>query len=127
MKKGFGFICAIISAVLAAAALAMYGGSYTTNQDTYMWMGIALAVDVIAIILALVVKKGEWINWIPVIGAVVTMWGLLQSVNIMLDAVGYVVSGLYVFSDIQGWVIFMGLAVAAFLFDVIGGFAKVVK
>ena len=127
MKKGFGFICAIISAVLAAAALVMYGGSYTTNQTTYMWLGIALAVDVLAILLAVVVKKGEWINWLPAIGAVVTMWGLLQSVNIMLDAVGYVVAGLYVFSDIKGWVIFMVLAVLAFLFDVIGGFAKVVK
>ena len=127
MKKGFGFYLVIVSAILAAASLVLYGSSYTTNNETYMWMGIALAVDVLAVVLAIVAKKGEWLNWLPVIGAVVTMWGLLQSVNIMLDACGYVVSGLYVFSDIQGWVYFMVAAVVACLVDMIAGFAKVVK
>lgn len=127
MKKGFGFYCVIVSAILAAASLFLYGKSYTTNTATYLWLGIALAVDILAIVLPIAMKKGEWLNWLPVIGAVVTMWGLVQSINIMLDACGYVVSGLYQFSDIQGWVIFMVCAVLAFLVDVIAGFGKVVK
>lgn len=126
-NKGFGFYTTIVSAILTIAALALYGKSFTTVQIVYVWLAAALAVEVIGIIAAVIGKGGEWTNWVPVIGAAATMWGLLQGVDVMLDPCGYVVAGLYVFSDIQGWVIFMVVAVVAVIVNLIGGFAKIVK
>lgn len=127
MKKGIGFSFVTVSAVLTVAAIALYGKSYTINSASYGWLAAALLVDVIGLLMVCIGKKGAWINWIPVVGAALTMMGVMQSVNIMLDAVGYVVAGLYLFSDIQGWVVFMVVGVLAVICDVAAGFASLAK
>ena len=127
MKKKLGFYALIVSAVLLIAALATYGGSYVVVKSVYTWLAVALVIEAVGLVLTFMNKKAEWINWIPGVGAVVAMWGLMQGVNSMLDACGYVVAGLYLFSDIQGWVVFMVIAVLAVIAGVVAGFSKLAE
>lgn len=126
-KKAIGFYLSIVAAVLALAASFLYGNTMEKTAGVKEMMIIAAVVNILIVVGALGLKKANLLGWLAVIGAALCMYGMMKSVNNMLDPIGYVVSGLYQFSEIQGWVVFMAVSVVAFLMDIIAGFTNIVK
>ena len=69
----------------------------------------------------------ELINWAAPVNAVVTALTAIMSCSLMLDAFGYVVSGLYQFSQIKSYVIYAVIVVIAMTLNVVAGFTGLVE
>ena len=126
MKKAAGFYVVLVSAVLALVSVFLYSGAMITVSNTRIMLIISVIVAALA--LALAGKLSPAITgWAGPICAVLTGLGIFFSVNVMADPIGYVISGLYVFSDIQGYIIFMVVAIIAMILDIVAGFMTFTK
>lgn len=125
-KKSFGFFILAIAAIAAIVGIVLYGSSYSTTPKAYGFMIAAVVVAVLALIVGLV--TGNRIsNWAGVIAAALMAAGLGWSLTVMVDAIGYVISGLYQFSTLQSYITFAICGGIAWLLFVVSGFAGILK
>ena len=117
--KGPGAYLSVLAGILAVAAMILYEGVLLQVQ--------APAVCLIAVFLIGVAEfflEGEWTGWLTVAQSCLLVLAFMSSLNIMLDPIGYVVAGLYQYSDIAGYVTFGVVVGVALLCTLAGGFLK---
>ena len=120
MKKSIGFYIGVIAAIVSVV---MYGSSLNTSQNAYIFLIAAAAVALVAAILG--AKLPGICNWGGAAAAALAAVGIGYSITVMADAIGYVVSGLYSFDTLQGWIRFMIVAGISWLLYIIAGFTGV--
>ena len=124
MKKSVGFYIEILAAIVGIVSIVMYGSSMVTTQKTYVFL---VAAVVVALAGALLAPKMPICNWAAPVAAALAAAGIGWGVTVMADPIGYVISGLYTFADIQGWVIFVAVAGVAWLLYLVASFAGAAK
>lgn len=123
---GIGFFILAAAAVIGAISIVLYGSAMNKSNSAYIFMAAAIAVAVISLIIGKVNGSGIS-NWGGVIAAALMACGLAWSLTVMVDAIGYVISGLYQFSLLQTYITFTIVAGIAWFLFVVSGFAGVVK
>lgn len=114
-NKAIGTYFALAAAVLSIVAIILYGGAYLKVTPPYIWLVVAAVAGIASL------KLG---GWGAAIGACASALAMTTSTNVMLDPVGYVVSGLYQMDTLTGWITFMVVCAVAMLIFIIAGFLK---
>lgn len=126
-KKTFGFYLSLIATALAIASLALY--SSASNQMAIvsrLTLG-AIGVEALLIVLSAALGNKAILNLATVFSAVLMGTALAQSFNSQLDALGYVVSGLYQMEQIMPFVRFAAVAAVSFLLFIVCSFLDMGK
>lgn len=123
---GIGFIILAAAAVVGVISIVLYGSAMNKSTNAYIFMAAAVAVAVISLIIGKMNGAGIS-NWGGAFAAMLMAAGLAWSLTVMVDAIGYVISGLYQFSLLQTYITFTICAGISWLLFVISGFAGVVK
>lgn len=125
-KPAVAFYFTVAGIILTAAGILLYTTVIRTATAPYFLLAAALVIGILGLGIAL--KTGsELSEWAPVAAAVLVALGLGKSASMMVDPIGWAISGLYQFSDIASYVYFLivgGIAVTLF---VIAGFMKMTK
>ena len=126
-KRRFGFYLLMIAAILSLASMVLY--NTVLNR-----LGIVYGLSVITVVIAVLAFAGEEVlganellNWMAPVNSVITALTAIICCSVMLDAFGYVVSGLYQFSQIQSYVIYAVVVVIAMVLNVAAGFTGIVE
>ena len=98
----------------------------TGFNDTVLIVG-AGPIGLMHMQLAKIAGAKELINWAAPVNAVVTALTAIMSCSLMLDAFGYVVSGLYQFSQIKSYIVYAVIVVIAVILNVVAGFTGIVE
>jgi hypothetical protein len=126
-KVSTGFYLDVVATVLLIAALAAYVTVMNTRLLCFAAMAVGLLFGVIGPVGIKLAGGKELLQWMPCVAAVLAGFAAMSSATVMVDPIGYVVSGLYLFSDIQSYVIYLALAVAAIVLYLIAGFVRLSK
>ena len=118
-SKGIGAYLSLAAGILAVVAMILYNKVLLQVSAP---AGCLIAVIVIS--LAVFFLEGEWTGWLTALQASLLMLAFMTSLNVMLDPIGYVVSGLYQYSDIASFVAFGVVVGVAMLCAMVGGFLK---
>jgi len=121
-NKSVGFYLTLAAAVLMLIGLPFYAQSAYAIPTVYIMTAI-VAVAVVGMFLT----KGEIANGLCIAGTVAAAAALIYSFSTQLDAIGYVLSGLFTFSQIQGFVVFAVLAVIGWILLIVASFTGVSK
>lgn len=126
-KRRFGFYLLMIAAILSLASMVLYNTVLNRLGIVYGLSVITVVIAVLAFAGEKVLGANELLNWIAPVNAVITALTAIISCSVMLDAFGYVVSGLYQFSQIQSYVIYAVVVVIAMVLNVAAGFTGIVE
>ncbi len=121
-NKSVRFYLTLAAAVLMLIGLPFYAQSAYAIPIVYVMTAIA-AVAVVGMFLT----KGEIANGLCIAGAVAAAAAVIFSFSTQLDAIGYVMTGLFTFSQIQGFVIFAVLAIVGWILFIVASFTGVSK
>ena len=122
MKKSAGFIMTVIGTILAAAALFLYLNANNTNQTTQMLIIIGLACAALYVILYAKLGSNPFVSLLVSAGAVFMAAALAYSFVTEAEILGYLISGLRTWADVQTWAYFAGCAAASWLVLLIASF-----
>lgn len=125
--KTVGFYISVVACVLALVALVLY---LPTTGALALVIGLlvaAIVVEVLLIVLSKVIGNKPVLNLASSINAVLLGYAIVTSFNPQLDAIGYVVSGLYTFEQIQPFVNFVIVVAIAFLLYIVASFMNLGK
>ena len=125
-KKSIGFYVLAAAAVVSVISIVLYGSAMNKATSAYGFM-IAAAVVAIAALALGVATGNKLANWGGFCAAVLMMAGLAWSLTVMVDAFGYVISGLYQFSLLNTYITFAVCGGIAWLLFVISSFMGIVK
>lgn len=125
-KKSVGFFVLAVAAIASVISIILYGSAMNKATSAYGFMIAAAVVACAALVLA-AVKGSKIANWGGALAAVLMMAGLGWSLTVMVDAIGYVISGLYQFSLLQSYITFAICGGIAWLLFLISSFMNVVK
>lgn len=126
-NKTVGFYISVVACVLALVALVLY---LPTTGALALVIGLlvaAICVEVLLIVLSKVIGNKPVLNLASSINAVLLGFAIVTSFNPQLDPIGYVVSGLYTFDQIRGFVNFVIVAAIAFLLYIVASFMSLGK
>ena len=126
-NKTIGFYITVVATVLAIVGLVMYFSVSGQAAEVIPLFIAAIVVEVLLIVLSKVMGNHPVLNLASSINAVLLGFALVQSFNPQLDAIGYVVSGLYTYDQISGFVNFVIVAAIAFLLYIIASFMSLGK
>ena len=113
MKKTFGYVMTVIGTILALVALFFYSKSGSTATTQVFGLNIAaLIVCVVFLILALKLEN-EFLTLLVAIGAVLMIAAVGYSLVTEVETLGYLISGLRTWADVQYWAYFAGCAAAS--------------
>ena len=126
-EKRFGFYLLMIAAILSLASMVLYNTVLNRLGIVYGLSVITVVIAVLAFAGEKVLGSNELLNWMAPVNAVITALTAIISCSVMLDAFGYVVSGLYQFSQIQSYVIYAVVVVIAMVLNVAAGFTGIVE
>ncbi|MBP3878197.1 MAG: hypothetical protein J6E44_09595 [Lachnospiraceae bacterium] len=122
MKKTFGYVMTVIGTILSLVALFFYSKSGSTATTRVFGLNIAaLIVCVVFLILALKLEN-EYLTLLVAIGAVLMIAACGYSLVTEVETLGYLISGLRTWADVQYWAYFAGCAVASWLVLLIASF-----
>ena len=121
-NKSVGFYLTLAAAVLVLIGLPFYAQSAYAIPTVYI-MAAIVAVAVVGMFLT----KDEIANGLCIVGTVAAAAAVIFSFSTQLDAIGYVLSGLFTFDQIQGFVIFAALAIIGWILLIIASFTGVSK
>ena len=128
VKKRLDFIWLIAAgSFFSLVSLLVYR---TVLSQLGMVYGLSVIPAIVVVMVMARVKIAgakELINWAAPVNAVVTALTAIMSCSLMLDAFGYVVSGLYQFSQIKSYVIYAVIVVIAMTLNVVAGFTGLVE
>ena len=125
-KKSVGFFVLAVAAVVSVISIILYGSAMNKATSAYGFMIAAAVVACAALVLG-AVRGSKLANWGGALAAVLMMAGLGWSLTVMVDAIGYVVSGLYQFSLLQSYITFAVCGGIAWLLFLVSSFMSVVK
>ena len=126
-KKSIGFFIIAVAAVVGIVGIALYGKSYSTNSKAYGFMIAAVIVAAVALVIGQVAGKAAIVNWGGVCAAALMAAGLGWSLTVMVDAIGYVISGLFQFSTLQSYITYAICAGIGWLLYLVSGFSGILK
>ena len=125
-KKSVGFFVLAAAAVVSVISIILYGSAMNKATSAYGFMIAAAVVACAALVLG-AVSGNKLANWGGALAAVLRMAGLGWSLTVMVDAIGYVISGLYQFSLLQSYITFAVCGGIAWLLFLVSSFMSVVK
>ena len=127
MKKTTGFYLSAISAVLTLACIFLYGKVLFTSSYVRPLLIVSLVLSVV--ILGVTATKGKFPggNILPLLNAVLGMADIALSVAPMVNTVVFAFMGMNPMSNAQSFLVFVGVALCAWLFSVIASFLGLVK
>ena len=125
-KKSVGFFVLAAAAVVSVISIVLYGSAMNKTTNAYIFMIAAAVVAAAALALA-AAKSSKLANWGGFCAAVLMMAGLAWSLTAMVDAIGYVISGLYQFSLLQTYITFVVCGCIAWVLFLISSFMNVVN
>ena len=123
MSKKIGFFILFAAVVVDLVAMFLYGTSYVTTNNAYIWMGVAAGIGLIAAFAA--AKLPKVFNWGPAVAAAAMGMGVGYAATVMSDPIGYVISGLYEASTLTTWITFTVVGVIALVLFWVAGFLGV--
>ena len=126
-KKTVGFYITVLATILVIVGLIMYTSVSGQTGEVMPLLAAAIVVEVLLIVLSKVIGNKPVLNLASSINAVLLGYVIVQSFNPQLDAIGYVVSGLYTFDQIQPFVNFVIVAAIAFLLYIVASFMNLGK
>lgn len=121
-NKSVSFYLTLVAAVLLLVGLPFYAQSAYAISTVYIMTAVVVAVEI-----AIFLTKGEIANGLCIAGAVAAAAAVIFSFSTQLDAIGYVLSGLFTFSQIQGFVTFAILAIVGWILFLVASFTGVSK
>ena len=129
MKKanGIGFYFLAIATVLAIVACVLYGSVMYKLPAVYGFLGAAIALGCLAVVLSLAMGGKGIFSVVPVINAALMGSAAVWSASLMVNQIGYVVAGLDGMETISGFITFCVLCVIAMLLNIIASFAPLYK
>ena len=125
-KKSIGFFVLAAAAIASVVSIFLYGSAMNKATSAYGFMIAAAVVACAALVLG-AVRGSKLANWGGALAAVLMMAGLGWSLTVMVDAIGYVISGLYQFSLLQSYITFAVCGGIAWLLFLVSSFMNVVK
>lgn len=123
MSKKIGFFILFAAVVVDAVAMLLYGSSYATTMNAYIWMAVAAVIGLVAAFAGS--KLPAVCNWGPALAGAAMAAGVAYGATVMSDPIGYYISGLYQFSTLQPWITYTVVAVVALVLFWIAGFMGV--
>lgn len=123
-KKAGAFYLTAVSVILAAVGLVLYRSVMYKMTLVYGLLAAALVVGVLGILLA---GKTVLANVAPVIDAALMASAAVWSANLMVNQIGYVVSGLDGIDTIQSFIAFCVVAVIGMLASIVASFLPMTK
>lgn len=124
-KKSAGMIIMCIAVVVCIVSVILYGKSYNTTKNAYIFL---IASAVVGLISALGAQKlPKLFNWGAPIAAVLACAGIAYSATVMADPIGYVIAGLYSMDTLTGFITFGVVALVAWLLYIVAGFTGMAK
>lgn len=126
-KKTVGFYISVLATILAIVGLVIYSSTSGALALVYALIGIAIAVEVVLIVVSKVIGNKPVLNLASSICAVLMGGAIVQSFNPQLDPIGYVVSGLYTYDQISSFVNFVIVVAIAFLLYIVASFMTLGK
>ena len=126
-NKTVGFYISVVACVLALVALVLY---VPTTGSLSLVIGLlvaAIVIEVALIAVSWVIGNKAFLNLASSVNAVLLAFAIVTSFNPQLDAIGYVVSGLYTFEQIQPFVNFVIVIAISFLLYLVASFMKLGK
>lgn len=126
-NKTVGFYISVVACVLALVALVLYLPISGTLPLVIGLLVAAIVVEVLLIVLSKVIGNKPVLNLASSINAVLLGYAIVTSFNPQLDAIGYVVSGLYTYDQISGFVNFVIVVAIAFLLYIVASFMNLGK
>ena len=124
MKKSVSFTLAIIGTVCAVAALILYLMSGTTMSYVITLNLIAILAGVAYIPLYQKAARSLWHPYLLTVAAVLVLGAVGYSLLVEVEALGYLVSGLRQWADVQVWAYFAIAGVISWLFLLVASFGK---
>lgn len=126
-KKTLGFYLSAVSAVLALVCVPLYGNVLATDGMVRPLLIVGVVLS--ALILALTAVKGGLPggNLLPVVNAVLCMGAVALSFGPMANTVVFAFMGMNPMSEVQGYLVFVGVGLAAWLVSVIAAFPGIAK
>ena len=127
MKKTLGFYLSALAAVLALIGVILYGNVPQTHSLVRPLLIICVVLS--ALVLAVSAGKAKFAggNLLPVANALLCMAAVGLSIGPMISTVVFAFMGMSPMSSAQGYLMFAGVAVAAWLLSVIAAFPGIVK
>lgn len=118
-KKATGYYLTIAAAVLAIVGALLYGSVMYKLTFVYGFLAAAIVLGVVAAVLA---GKSKLVNIIPIINGALMASAAVWSASLMVNQIGYVVSGLDGVETIQSFIIFCVICVLGMLLNIVASF-----
>lgn len=127
MKKNIGFYLSAAGAALALISFFIYGS--VLYQVAAVKGVLIAAVVVAAAVIAVTLAKGKqmFTDFLPVINAILMLTAVGLSSSSMASEVAYVITGLNPVSNATSFFTFVGVALVAWLLNVVAAFTGLMK
>ena len=122
MKKSFGTILTIVAAVLAAAALFFYSKANSTNSIVFTLNIAGLVCAAAFLLLGRMMSGKPFLSLLVSAAAVLMMAAFGYSLVTEVEVLGYLISGLRTWADVQYWAYFSVAALVSWLFLLVASF-----
>ena len=123
-KKAGGFYLTLAAAVLAVVGVILYGSVMYRMNAVYILLAAAIVFGALAFVLT---GKTVLASLIPVVNAVLMASAAVWSANLMVNQIGYVISGLDGIDTIMSFIVFCALAVIGMLLNIIASFLPMAR
>jgi hypothetical protein len=118
-KKAMGYYLTIAAAVLAIVGALLYGSVMYKLTLVYGFLAAAIVLGVVAAVFA---GKHKLVNIIPIINGALMASAAVWSASLMVNQIGYVVSGLDGVETIQSFIIFCVICVIGMILNIVASF-----
>ncbi len=118
-KKAMGYYLTIAAAVLAIVGALLYGSVMYKLTLVYGFLAAAIVLGVVTAVFA---GKNKLVNIIPIINGALMASAAVWSASLMVNQIGYVVSGLDGVETIQSFIIFCVICVLGMLLNIVASF-----
>lgn len=118
-KKAMGYYLTIAAAVLAIVGALLYGSVMYKLTLVYGFLAAAIVLGVVTAVFA---GKNKLVNIIPIINGALMASAAVWSASLMVNQIGYVVSGLDGVETIQSFIIFCVICVLGMILNIVASF-----
>ena len=126
-KKTAGFYLTVLATILAIIGLINYASDARATSIVFTLVGIAIAVEVLLLVVSKVAGNKPIFDVAASACAILMAAALTISFSTQLDAIGYVVSGLYTSDMIMKFAYFVIFAAISMLLYLIASFTSLGK
>ena len=118
-KKSIGLYLTLVAGIIAIVEAVYYGKVMYTFQPVYYFLAVLSFV--------LVGFNKVITGFIPVVNAALMASAAVWSASVMVNQIGYVISGLDGMDTIMSFIIFCSLAVVGMILNIVASFLPVAK